>query len=507
MNGLHVDTRQFVLERELLFQEGDPFDPELLAETERNLRNLGFLNSARVVAVDTTADGRVNVRVDTREAWTLRTSFAFSLASGGDARWRASISERNFLGRGFTIGAGVGQDENASYWDLFFRQRRLFGRKLELGFNYSDRQDGYSNRIDLRRPFYAQDDPWGFDTLAWDAKADQRYFLSNASEAGLDPQANRSLHARLPFENSGAEGRFLVRVSPLRGRIWRVGAGIRYTDRRYDLDDPPFELSDGRYDDLAWLEGDEVFQRDQGTTVYPFLWLQSLGRRWEKARFVLQYGPIEDLATEFDLDLRVGPAGGRMGSSTGFGESVWRFEGWAQRWIRLPLGHAFVRGVGWADAGSRRVSWYKYEFVGGWVGKTGAEMSPWITRIWAEYGQGARLSGDTAFLLGLDRGMRTLDFDGMAGDHLARWNLEQGKAMPWDIFGLVRGGFAVFYNGGRAWWKDEGRRTDGFRHEVGVGLRLGPTRSSNSMTSRLDLTWDVNGSGSPVFTAITRGLF
>jgi hypothetical protein len=95
----------------------------------------------------------------------------------------------------------------------------------------------------------------------------------------------------------------------------------------------------------------------------------------------------------------------------------------------------------------------------------------------------------------------------MAGDHLARWNLEQGKAMPWDIFGLVRGGFAVFYNGGRARWRDEGRHADGLRHEVGFGLRMGPTRSSNSMTSRLDLTWDVDGSGSPVFTAITRGLF
>lgn len=196
-----------------------------------------------------------------------------------------------------------------------------------------------------------------------------------------------------------------------------------------------------------------------------------------------------------------------MGSTTGFAEDRWRFEGDVQRWIKMPSGFAYVRGVGWADAGSRRVSWYKYEFVGGWVGKAGAEMSPWITRLWAEYAQGSRLGGGNALLLGLDRGMRTLEFDGMAGDYLARWNLEQGKAFPQEFFGLVRAGVAVFYNGGRAWWRDEGRDPQGFVHELGFGVRLGPTRSSNSMTSRLDISWDLKGSGSPVFTASSRGLF
>ena len=76
MNELHSNTRQYVLRRELLFESGDVFNPDRLAETERNLRALGYLNNVSVTAVDTTSDGRVNIKIATRESWTLRTSFS-----------------------------------------------------------------------------------------------------------------------------------------------------------------------------------------------------------------------------------------------------------------------------------------------------------------------------------------------------------------------------------------------------------------------------------------------
>ena len=41
MNALHIQTREWVVQGELLFAPGDRFDPDRLAETERNLRRLG----------------------------------------------------------------------------------------------------------------------------------------------------------------------------------------------------------------------------------------------------------------------------------------------------------------------------------------------------------------------------------------------------------------------------------------------------------------------------------
>ena len=72
---------------------------------------------------------------------------------------------------------------------------------------------------------------------------------------------------------------------------------------------------------------------------------------------------------------------------------------------------------------------------------------------------------------------------------------------------MMRMGFAAFYSGGRAWWRDEVVGQSYIRHEAGFGLRFGPTRSANSQVARIDLAWDLNGDGSPVLTAVTRGFF
>ena len=69
-NKIHVRTRESVIRRELLFAPGDVLSPELLAQTERNLRALPFLREARVdtIPVDKDGDGHaegVDVQVVT----------------------------------------------------------------------------------------------------------------------------------------------------------------------------------------------------------------------------------------------------------------------------------------------------------------------------------------------------------------------------------------------------------------------------------------------------------
>jgi len=509
MNGLHVNTRQYVIRRELLFKEGQPYNPDRLAETERNLRALGYLNNIRVTAVDTTSDGRVNIRVSTRETWTLQTSFSFSIASGDNQRWSLQLSDRNFLGQGVELGGGVGENEITSYWNLWFRQQRLFGTGLRLGLDYADREDGYLRQVQLGKPFYALDDTWALELDLWDNLGNVRYYLSNAGPAGDDPSRAASLYAELPFHDSAVVGAIQKRVSRNNeGRIWRLGGGLRIRKTLFDLDQSAYELSDGRAANLDWLdEPGQPFAREQGTTVFPFVWVHSLGRTWTTARFVLEYGPIEDIPMDLEFEIKAGPAGGTLGSTTGYAQSKFHAEAHLNKWYRAAGGFLFVEGVGEGDAGGSEVRNYLYDVTGGWVGTTGAEMTPWITRVFAEYGQGRNLLGSRALRLGLDRGLRTLEYDGMAGDRLARWNIEQGKAMPWEIAGLFRVGIAGFYDGGRAWWRDETRGPDAVRQEAGFGLRFGPTRSGNSQIARLDLAWDLNGTGGPVITAVSRGYF
>jgi hypothetical protein len=508
MNNLHISTRENVLRREILFQSGDRFDADLLSETERNLRSLGFLNNVFVVATDTTANGQVNIEVLARDSWTLKASGKYTQASNGDKRWSASLSESNFLGRGTTIGGGVGATEISSYWNLWYRHRRMFGSRLWFGIDFSELEEGHAKKIFISRPFFAQSDPWFFHLEAWDNKFEMRYYLSHAGPSGLDPASSINLNALLPQHEKGFEGSFLIRAKGRNnGRIWRLGGGLLILDSETKINPEGNILSDGRLVNLDYLlaEG-EPLELFQGLTVNPFVWLQTKGRRWTKESFVMQYGAVEDIPLGITLDIKAGIRGSAVGSTSG---CVSQFHGEMDisRWSPLLGGMTILSSRARLSTGPDNCSTHRVSLLGGWVGKGGSDHAPWLTRIFVEAGHSKNLAGSEVFVLGLDRGLRTLDFDGMAGSEILRWNVEQGKALSWQPGGLVRFGGAVFYNGGLAKFDDEERNLADARHEVGVGIRMGPVRSANAQMGRLDISWPLDGSSGVVFTATSRGTF
>jgi len=507
-NTLHINTREFVIRRELLFTEGEPFDPRTLAETERNLRGLGYLHNVRVTAVDTTSAGDVSVRVVTQETWTLEASLAFQLASV-DSRWKVSISEGNFLGRGLTAGFSVGADENGSFFSLFLRDRRLFGTDWRFDIFLSDRSDGYVRRIYIDRPFYTERQTWSLEAEVFASQREERYYLSNAGPAGVDPSSDASLWGRFPYLRENASLEWLRRLGSGDGRrVWRFGFGLRVENRDYDLDDPVVELSDGRFEDLSFLtEGRTPLTREEGVTVWPFLSLESVTRVWTKTRFLRRYGSVEDVPLGPALVFATGPAGPAVGSTAGFGGPRWRFELETTGWWRVGPGHVLGSASGRATLGEEADRNWWAVVLGGWFLNFGNPHKPWHSHVIAEAGHGENMLGFDAFRLGLQRGLRTLGFDGQAGDRLYRLNVEQGKVLPYDFFGFFNMGLAAFYAGGIAWYDGEDRNIYDARQEIGIGLRAGSMRSARSERTRLDITWALDGSEGPIFTAVTQGLF
>jgi hypothetical protein len=319
MNALHIETRQYVLRRELLFQPGDPYDPSLLEEMARNLRGLGYLNNIYVVPVDTLPDGRVDVEVRVQDTWSLKAEFAYSLSSDGDRRWIVNLADDNFLGHGFKVGFNLGENEDFGFHQFFFEKRRLFGSRWVLKGSTGKQGEGFADNLQLRRPFYAQNDPWGLDADLWRRLVDRRYYLSNAGPAGADPASPQSLYSLLPEVNEGFAVTWLGRVSQRQARrVWRLGAGMEVRELDFRIDESSYELSDGREVDLGYLNdpGSPV-SREEGTTVYPFLVVSTEGRQWMTTRFRMQYGPVEDVSLMPALDLRVGISGPGTGSTSG----------------------------------------------------------------------------------------------------------------------------------------------------------------------------------------------
>ena len=70
VNSLHFRTRAQVIQRELLFRVGEPYDSVLVAESARNLRAMGIFRDVRVDSVSADSGG-VGMRVTTRDVSVL----------------------------------------------------------------------------------------------------------------------------------------------------------------------------------------------------------------------------------------------------------------------------------------------------------------------------------------------------------------------------------------------------------------------------------------------------
>ena len=498
MNALHPATKGHVIRRELLMASGDPYDPELLAETERNLRSLGFLTNVSVAAVDTAGDGSVPVEVRVQETWSLSTHLSYSRSSASD-RWTVLLSDRNFMGYGVKLEAGLGQDEDRDWQHLGFYHRRLFGRSLEWSGATIDLSDGYTHRMSLGRPFYAQDDRWNWTVQAWDNVFAPRYYLSRGPEAPADGAMR--IYASPTMHREGLTAMGNVRLSPVgQGRLWRLGIGITTERLSFaDRDTIPVsgmtDFTPAEFRDAAGL----AMLRESGRTARAFLTLETLGRHWTTDRYVLRYGVEEDFLLDPYLWLRAGPALADLGSD----HERMIIEAAGQDWSRFAGGWLMTSFSGQGAVGGPRDRWHLLDLSSGWHRKGLGGLN----RVWVEGAVARDVIGTMVPVLGLSRGLRTLEYDGMAGDRLVRWNLEHAHLVSNELFGFYHLAVAAFYAGGVAWWSDEPDERRVERQELGVGLRFGPSRSSRAEVSRLDLAWPLDGSSGPQLTAATGGHF
>lgn len=116
-NSLHVETRASFIRNELLFGEGDCLDPLLLDESERILRNYGFI--ARIeIGATALPDGSYRIRVETRDEWTTKLSIAVAFENGLEFEG-AELTEENLAGHGILT-------------SFYYRKRR---EQKDLGFN------------------------------------------------------------------------------------------------------------------------------------------------------------------------------------------------------------------------------------------------------------------------------------------------------------------------------------------------------------------------------------
>jgi hypothetical protein len=125
LNHLHRKTRDWVIRDNLFIKEGMPVNAYKLADNERLIRSLNFIQDARILIAplpDNTDS--VDLVVITKDLFSI--SGALGELNASPAGVRANISEANYLGMGQRVQLGMNLEQNRS---------PHFGSQLLYGFS------------------------------------------------------------------------------------------------------------------------------------------------------------------------------------------------------------------------------------------------------------------------------------------------------------------------------------------------------------------------------------
>jgi hypothetical protein len=154
-NRLHIVTRSQIVRQELLFHVGEPYDPELTAETARNLRTRFPFNDAWIDLVEY-QPGKLLVRVVTIDQWSLIGGVRSIDRNGQETDFRFGFEERNFLGRAqFMSLDWFVRELHPDYVNAVYREPRITGRPWSVELSYSSNPENELKEITLAHPYYS----------------------------------------------------------------------------------------------------------------------------------------------------------------------------------------------------------------------------------------------------------------------------------------------------------------------------------------------------------------
>jgi outer membrane protein assembly factor BamA len=458
-NHLHIRTKHATIKAQLLFASGDKYLARKLAETERALRLLTYIYDARVVPVRY-ADGKVDIKVITKDVWTLSPGISFGRAGGSNST-NFNLQDSNFLGWGKGLEISHGSTVDRTSTSVDWTDPNVLGSRWTSDLTYADSSDGMQRSLKVARPFYSLDAPWSAKITA--VKFDRtisRYNLGDIVDQFNDNESS--------YELSGGISGGLID-----GWTKRLTFGVRY-DRNIFLPTPVTSMP------ARQLPPDR-------TLSYPFVGFDVLQDKYRKVGDENQIGRTEDLYFGTEVTGEVGLSNSAFGAD----RNAIMLAAKALRGIEITelqqlfLTSAFSSRIEdgrarnlRADAGAKyywrwRTDWLLYAAFSGTVTDS--------------------LDPDMQLLLGGDNGLRGYPLRYESGTSRALFTVEQRFYTDWYPFRLVRVGGAIFADVGRTWGSGVvGNSDPGLLRDVGFGLRLGNTRSGLGNVLHIDFAFPLN---------------
>lgn len=465
---IHVETRDSVIRRELLLREGDPADPALIEESERNLRTIPFLRRIRVYTLPAGAN-EVDLVVRTQDTWTLEPRLSFS-SGGGHQRSEFGIVEKNLLGFGKRVLALYQQDIDRSSAELEYDDPRLLGSRWHLRGNYQNTSDGRVFDGLLQYPFFSLGTPWAGGVHYASRREENKIFAQGGEEV--------SRFRRRQEVVEGNVGRLLASSPP--GEVRRLGVFYRYAENDF-----PAQATGP---DPSLVPEDRL---ESGPGVF---FHREVVRFAREKRFNL-FERVEDFNLGNIFDVEVGysahPLGARRNEPIA---TIIDRQGFDLGRGRKAFLFGLVTGR-YAD-GEARNAVLEIEGVMYHRMKLFLEQT-FVTRVKLDLGH--ELDRDVQLFLGNDNGLRGFTTRQFVGSKRFVFNFEDRIFFVDDLFHLVSLGAVFFLDTGYVWGRGQAVNLRDVKSSIGIGFRVDALRAAGEQIFRFDLAFPLSSDGGRAF--------
>ena len=458
-NKLHINTRVPVIETQLLFKTGDPYVQRTIDETERILRANDYLYDAWIRPVS--YDGKtVVLQVRTRDTWTLNPGINFSRQGGANTS-SIELEEKNLLGNGQALSFGWTNDVDRESLNFQYFDPHFHSTWTRLGVVYSDADDGSTKAVRLDLPFYSLDTRRAVGGYLFDSiRNDPRY--AYGEEVG-----------KYEHDEQFAEAYGGWSAGLQDGWVRRWTAGVTYQRKRF-----------------APVVGEELGGPlpEDIELVYPWLGFDLVQDNYQERTNQDQIERTEDVLVGLRAGARIGYAAEAIGSDrdalmlSAYAQNGWDFHA-ASSLFMTAAASGRVEEDGLRNAVlSAEARYYR----------TTSERTKFFATVNGVITE--KLDADEQVLLGGEEGLRGYPLRYQAGTSRALLTLEERYYTGWYPFRLFHVAGAAFIDVGRTWGTDvTGATSDGLLKDVGVGLRLGSSRSAFGNVIHIDLAFPLDG--------------
>jgi hypothetical protein len=153
-NRLHINTRDKTIKKHLLFAQGDQVTREILIESEMNLRRKNFLADAIIEVEEKSGQGIV-IHVTVFDQWSTTPGTGLKRVGNQVTYW-AGLSENNLLGTGQNISISFHKELRTKGATFYYLNPGTRTGDLYFSTYYSKNDDGFRFGSALSKPILSK---------------------------------------------------------------------------------------------------------------------------------------------------------------------------------------------------------------------------------------------------------------------------------------------------------------------------------------------------------------